>query len=159
MPFSVVITCLLKFGIQFLLLIGIWFYYLITSDTIHPQKTFIFFPLLILCMALLGLGFGMIISSLTTKYRDFTFLIGFGVQLAMYASPIVYPISIVPDQFKWLIMLNPMSSIIEVFKHGLLGQGSFDPYWLVYSSIFSIIIFLIGIFIFNKVEKSFIDTV
>ena len=99
------------------------------------------------------------ISSMTTKYKDLTFLVSFGVQLLMYASPIVYPLSIVEGKFKFIILLNPMTSIIEVFKNGFLGQGEFDFIWLLYSVIISVLIFILGIFIFNKVEKSFIDTV
>ncbi len=110
-------------------------------------------------MALLGLGIGMIISSLTTKYRDLTFLVSFGVQLLMYASPIVYPLSLLSSNYKWLLFINPMTSIIETFKYGFLGQGEFDIFWLFYSLLISITIFFIGLFIFNKVEKSFIDTV
>ena len=110
-------------------------------------------------MALLGLGVGMVISSLTTKYRDLSFLVTFGVQLLMYASPIVYPLSIVPIKYKWIVLLNPMTSIIETFKHGFIGVGVFEPFWLIYSFVISVLLFFIGVKIFNKVEKSFIDTV
>ena len=110
-------------------------------------------------MALLGLGVGMVISSLTTKYRDLSFLVTFGVQLLMYASPIVYPLSIVPIKYKWIVLLNPMTSIIETFKHGFIGAGVFEPFWLIYSFVISVLLFFIGVKIFNKVEKSFIDTV
>jgi lipopolysaccharide transport system permease protein len=158
-PLSVVITNLLKFLLQFLLLVCIWVYYLVKSDGIQPQWTLVFLPLMILCMAVLGLGIGMVISSLTTKYRDLSFLVVFGVQLMMYASPIVYPLSVVPEKYKWLIMLNPMSSIIETFKHGFLGKGEFEPFWLLYTGIVTLVVFFGGILIFNKVEKSFIDTV
>jgi lipopolysaccharide transport system permease protein len=96
---------------------------------------------------------------MTTKYRDLSFLVSFGVQLLMYASPIVYPLSIVPYQYKWLIFINPMTSVIETFKFGFLGNGEFDIIWLSYSLLISIIIFFAGLVIFNKVEKSFIDTV
>ena len=110
-------------------------------------------------MAALGLGFGMVISALTTKYRDLTFLIGFGVQLLMYGSPVIYPISTVPEKYQWIIKLNPMTSIIDTFKHAFMGTGSFDGYNLLYSGVFAICILMLGLVVFNKVEKSFIDTV
>jgi lipopolysaccharide transport system permease protein len=110
-------------------------------------------------MAFLGLGAGMIISSLTTKYRDLTFLVTFGVQLLMYASPVIYPLSSLPEKYKWFILANPMSSIIEIFRLALLGQGIFNIYYFSYTAIFSLGIFIIGAFVFNKVQKSFMDTV
>lgn len=158
-PISIILTNLLKFCIQFLLLIIFWIYYFSISDSISIQNTILFFPLLIFSMALLGLGVGMVVSSLTTKYRDLSFLVTFGVQLLMYASPIVYPLSIVPIKYKWIILLNPMTSIIETFKHGFIGAGVFEPFWLIYSFVISVLLFFIGVKIFNKVEKSFIDTV
>ncbi|MAW82884.1 MAG: ABC transporter permease [Crocinitomicaceae bacterium] len=158
-PFAVVINNLLKFGIQFLLLLIFWLIYYIRDGEIYYNYTLFLLPFLILIMALLGLGIGMIISSMTTKYRDLSFLVSFGVQLLMYASPIVYPLSIVPYQYKWLIFINPMTSVIETFKFGFLGNGEFDIIWLSYSLLISIIIFFAGLVIFNKVEKSFIDTV
>lgn len=158
-PFAVVINNLLKFGIQFLLLLFFWLIYYFRDGEIYYNYTLLLLPFLILIMALLGLGIGMIISSMTTKYRDLSFLVSFGVQLLMYASPIVYPLSIVPYQYKWLIFINPMTSVIETFKFGFLGNGEFDIIWLSYSLLISIIIFFAGIVIFNKVEKSFIDTV
>lgn len=158
-PISIILTNLLKFCIQFLLLIIFWIYYFSISDSISIQNTILFFPLLIFSMALLGLGVGMVVSSLTTKYRDLSFLVTFGIQLLMYASPIVYPLSIVPIKYKWIILLNPMTSIIETFKHGFIGVGVFEPFWLIYSFVISVLLFFIGFKIFNKVEKSFIDTV
>ena len=158
-PISIILTNLLKFCIQFFLLIIFWIYYFSISDSISIQNTILFFPILIFTMALLGLGVGMVISSLTTKYRDLSFLVTFGVQLLMYASPIVYPLSIVPIKYKWIVLLNPMTSIIETFKHGFIGAGVFEPFWLIYSFVISVLLFFIGVKIFNKVEKSFIDTV
>ena len=102
---------------------------------------------------------GIIISSLTTKYRDMKFLVSFGVQLLMYASPIVFPLSIVPESYKLLILANPITSIIETFKYAFLGVGVFNPYHLLYSSCFALILFFTGLIIFHKVEKSFMDTV
>lgn len=121
----------------------------------------LFIPLLIILMAGLGLGFGLIISALTTKYRDLVFLIGFGVQLLMYATPIVYPLSIVSEKYKVFLLLNPLTSIIETFKYAFVGVGYFDTMlaWLGYSFVFMIVLLSIGVIIFNKVEKSFMDTV
>ncbi len=158
-PLSIIVTNLLKFGIQIILFIVFWTYFYVTTDTMQPNWYILIFPLLIIIMAALGLGFGMVISALTTKYRDLTFLIGFGVQLLMYASPIIYPISTVPEKHQWLIKLNPMTSIIDTFKHALMGTGSFDLYNLLYSCAFAVCILFLGLVVFNKVEKSFIDTV
>ena len=110
-------------------------------------------------MALQGLGLGMIISALTTKYRDLKFLVTFGIQLMMYASPIVYPLSIVPEKYKWIIIANPVTSIIETFKYAFLGVGEFSWLYLGYSTLFTIVLFMIGLVIFHRVEKSFMDTV
>jgi lipopolysaccharide transport system permease protein len=107
----------------------------------------------------LGLSFGIIISSLTTKYRDLKFLVAFAVQLMMYASPIVYPLSIVPEKYKWLILANPVTSIIETFKYAFLGVGEFNWTHLSYSFVFTLVLFFIGLIIFHRVEKSFMDTV
>lgn len=159
-PLSVLVSNLVKLGIQVLLFFIAWIYYLSTTQSIHPQWSLIWlFPILIFIMAGLGLGMGILISSLTTKYRDFTFLIGFGVQLLMYASPIVYPMSLVSGKFKFWIMLNPISSIIESFKYIFLGSGYFRWSELAYSGIFMIVIVLISVIVFNKVEKTFMDTV
>ncbi len=158
-PLSIIVTNLLKFGIQIILFIVFWTYFYVTTDTMQPNWYILIFPLLIIIMAALGLGFGMVISALTTKYRDLTFLIGFGVQLLMYGSPVIYPISTVPEKYQWIIKLNPMTSIIDTFKHAFMGTGSFDGYNLLYSGVFAICILMLGLMVFNKVEKSFIDTV
>ena len=110
-------------------------------------------------MAMLGQGLGMIISSLTTKYRDLNYLVSFGTQLVMYASPIVYPLSVVPENYKFYILANPMTPIIEGFRKAFIGAGYLDINLFFYSTIFSLITFLIGLLIFNKIEKNFIDTV
>lgn len=159
-PLSVLVSNLVKFAIQLILFLGIWIYYLSTSDAVQPHYSYMFlFPVLVLMMAGLGLGFGILISSLTTKYRDFTFLIGFGVQLLMYASPIVYPLSIVPDKYKWIVLANPVSSIIESFKFIFLGNGLFSWMNLAYSFGFMSVVILLGMLTFSRVEKSFMDTV
>jgi lipopolysaccharide transport system permease protein len=159
-PLSVLISNLIKLSIQIVLFLIVWIYYLNSTDSVQPQwQLFWLLPLLIFLMAGLGLGFGILISSLTTKYRDFTFLVGFGVQLLMYASPIVYPLSIVAEKYKFWIMMNPISSIIEAFKYIFLGSGYFDWGALGYSFIFMLVIIMIAVIVFNMVEKTFMDTV
>ena len=116
-------------------------------------------PVLVLMMAGLGLGFGIIISSLTTKYRDLRFLVQFGTQLLMYATPVIYPASSIPDRFAWVIHANPMSSIIEAFRYAFLGAGSVNVGYLLYSFAFMIIVVVIGAVIFNRVEATFMDSV
>jgi lipopolysaccharide transport system permease protein len=110
-------------------------------------------------MGVMGLGFGMLVSSLTTKYRDLQFLVSFGIQLLMYATPVIYPISAIPEKYHWMILANPMTSVIESFRYSFLGAGSFNWYGLLYSSLFTIGVFLVGLIIFNRTEKNFMDTV
>lgn len=158
-PLSVVISNLIKFGIQFLLFLAVFFYYW-AQGAIQPNWTVALLPVFILMMAGLGLGFGILISSLTTKYRDFTFLVGFGVQLLMYASPIIYPFSILSEKMRFILnMVNPMSSIIEAIKYGFLGEGVFSVTNLAVSFTYMVILLFVGIIAFHKVEKSFMDTV
>jgi lipopolysaccharide transport system permease protein len=158
-PISIVISNLITFAIQFILFLGFWFYFLLIGSTINPQPLILILPLLILQMAALGLGCGIIISSLTTKYRDLTQLVGFGVQLWMFATPVVYPISRIPAKFQWIIALNPMAPIVELFRYSFLGAGTIIP-WQIGLSIFNtIIILVIGIVLFSRIEKSFMDTV
>lgn len=158
-PLSVIISNLMKLGVQFFLLAMIYIYFIWTGELSWPRGSIFLFPLLVLLVALLGLGLGLIVTSLTTKYRDLVFLVQFGVQLAMYASPIVYPLSIVGDDKKWMILLNPISAVIEVFRYSLFGSGFFDWMWIIYSIVATFLILLISILVFNRVEKSFIDTV
>jgi lipopolysaccharide transport system permease protein len=158
-PLSVVVSNLIKLGIQFLLFLCVWIYYLIQTDLIHPNKMLVLIPFLIILIGFMALSFGVIISSLTTKYRDLKFLVTFGIQLMMYASPIVYPLSIVPEKYKWIIVANPVTSIIEAFKYAFLGFGEFSWFYLGYSTLFTIVLFMIGLVIFHRVEKSFMDTV
>lgn len=162
LPLSIIITNLLKFGIQFLLFLGILFYYLYTGSTVSPNIYILTLPLLLFIMAALGLGLGIIISSLTTKYRDFQFLISFGIQLFMYATPIVYPLSLAKEKlgpYSWIATANPMTSIIETMKFAFLGEGIFSWYNLAYSLIFSLVLLFLGVIVFNRVEKTFMDTV
>ena len=158
-PLSIVLSSMIKLAVQFLLFMAFWAYFFFNNTTLHPNGTLFIVPFLVLLMGLLGLGFGIIISSMTTKYRDFKFLVAFGVQLLMYASPIVYPLSIVPSSYKWLLLLNPLTAIIEAFKYAFFGQGEFSWPYLGYSTACCFIVIIFGLVIFNKVEKSFIDTV
>tara|TARA_X000000368_G_C22923512_1_gene664146 strand:+ start:157 stop:1020 length:864 start_codon:yes stop_codon:yes gene_type:complete len=162
MPLSKVVSALIKFGIQFALFGGLLVYYLITEpETINPGLSMAFLPLLLFLMAGLGLGFGLIFSSLTTKYRDLKFLIQFGVQLLMYATPIIYPLSMMQEgsATRFILELNPISHIIEAFKYAFVGNGSLSWSGLIYSGVFTFIILFFGILIFNRTEKTFMDTV
>ena len=159
-PFSIVISNLIKLGIQFLLFLLFWGYYLIaTNNVLHPNGLILILPLLILLLGLLGLGMGMIISSMTTKYRDLIFLLTFGVQLLMYATPVIYPLSSISSNYKWLIVANPMTPVIEAFRYAFTGSGSFSWMHLSYSLVCAIVLLFIGIIIFNRVERDFMDTV
>lgn len=159
-PLSILVSNLFKLGIQFMVFLVFWGYYLITKHSFSPQWQFMWLlPFLIVLMAGLGLGFGILISSLTTKYRDLIFLVGFGVQLMMYASPIVYPLSIVPEKYKWYILINPVSSVIESFKFIFLGAGYFSFQALLYSFVFMMVLLFFSLLIFNKIERDFMDVV
>lgn len=157
-PLSVVISNLLKLGVQVLLFIGLYLYY-VGDGQAYPNRYLFIFPILILIMAGLGLSLGLIVSSLTTKYRDLKFLIQFGIQLAMYASPIVYPLSMLPEKYRPLLILNPVTGVIETFRYSLFNEGTLSFTALGYSAVSMLVLILFGLFIFNKVEKSFIDTV
>ena len=159
-PISIVISSLFKFGIQFLLLLLIFFYFLFQNNTsLNPNSYIFLLPFLIFLTGLLSLGIGVLITSLTTKYRDFRFLIQFGIQLWMYASPIIYPLSTLNGKIKLIAILNPITSIIETFKYGFLGQGTFSWYYLGYTTFFTMFMLSLGVLIFNKTEQSFMDTV
>ena len=158
-PISIIISNLITFFIQLLLFITVLLYYYLKGSPIHPSKFLFLLPLLVLIMAGIGLGTGIIISSLTTKYRDLRFLITFGVQLLMFASPVVYPLSST-GKLKFYILLNPLSSVIEAFRYMFTGGvGEYHWHYLAYSFVFMIFVLTIGIILFNKVEKSFMDTV
>ncbi len=162
MPLSIVVSNLVRFGVQMLLFFVMIGYYLTQNEMgslFYPNIYVLLFPVLVLMMALLGLGLGLIITALTTKYRDLAFLITFGVQLMMYATTVIYPLSAAPEKYRWLIELNPMTGIIEAFRYGFLGQGVFTVDSFGYSVIFTLISLLFGVLIFNKTEKTFVDTV
>lgn len=162
MPLSIVISNLLKFGIQFLIFIAFYIFYYAQGAAISLDAVTVFFPLLVVLMGVLGLGLGMFISSLVTKYRDFSYLISFGVQLLMYLSAVMYPMALIkskmPD-YAWLVQYNPLAYVIETTRYMLLGIGNVSVWGLVYTVSVTIIVFFVGLLIFNKTEKSFIDTV
>jgi len=159
-PLSIVISSLLKYGIQLVLFLGFFGYYYFAGDAIRPNAVLLLTPLLILIMAGLGLGCGIIISSLTTKYRDLRFLVGFAVQLAMYATPVIYPLSkLQGSRFLWLVLLNPMTPVIETFRYGFLGAGTFRPEYLALSAGLTALVLFIGVLLFTHIEKTFMDTV
>lgn len=158
-PISVTISNLVKFFIQFGIFLIIYIVYAFKGVGVAPNWYAFLFPLLVVMSAGLALGFGIIFSSMTTKYRDLTFLLQFGVQLWMYATPVIYPLSTMPADKQWIFQLNPMTSIIETFKYGAIGQGTFSWLWLAYSFGFMLLMLFVGIMIFNKVEKDFMDTV
>jgi lipopolysaccharide transport system permease protein len=160
-PLSTVVSGLSRFGVQLIMFFGFYFYYrYVGNHHINSSfQTLLLIPIMIVQMAMLGLGIGMIISSLTTKYRDLSHLVGFGTQLLMYASPIVYPLSAVPENYRYIILANPMTPIIEGFRQALLGKGYLDLNLFLYSLFITIITFSLGLLVFNKVEKTFIDTV
>jgi lipopolysaccharide transport system permease protein len=161
-PLSIVISNLIKFGIQFLIFIVFFIYYYLQGAVINLNVAAFFFPVIIVLMGILGLGLGMFISSLVTKYRDFSNLIGFGVQLLMYLSAVVYPMALIQDKlpnYGWLLHYNPLAYIIETSRYMLLSVGNISFYGLLYTFIITIIIFFAGLLVFNKTEKSFIDTV
>ena len=158
MPLSTVMTNLISFGIQFVMFVVFLVVYWV-KGTVHPTMYALLLPLLLLQMALLSLGVGIIISSLTTKYRDLKMLVGFGVQLWMYGTPVAYDIGIIPEKFLGVYMLNPMTPIINTFRTAFLGIGSFDlKYYLISWGATFIVLFL-GLMLFNRVEKTFMDTV
>lgn len=158
MPISTVLTNIISFAIQFVMFLVFLAVYW-AKGAVHPTLYALMLPLLLLQMAMLSLGVGIIISSLTTKYRDLKMLVGFGVQLWMYGTPVAYDIGIVPEKFMGVYMLNPMTPIINTFRTAFLGLGSFDlPHYLISWGVTIAILFL-GLVLFNRVEKTFMDTV
>ena len=159
-PISTVLSNLLRFGIQIGLFVVLYLYYFYAGTSVSPNSYLLLFPVFIILLAGLGLGFGILVSSMTTKYRDLTILFTFIVQLWMYATPIVYPLSMVPEgKLRMLILANPMTPVIEAFKYATLGQGYFSWEALGYSFAFMSVLLLWGTIVFNKVQRSFMDTV
>jgi lipopolysaccharide transport system permease protein len=158
-PVSILISNLIAFTIQFVFFLAFMAYFALRGSHLHPSPYILLTPILLLMMAGLGLGFGLIVSALTTKYRDLRFLVQFGVQLLMYATPVVYSISSIPARFRPLIMANPMTSVIETFRYAFLGGGTVSLGGLAYSFTFMVVIVALGAVIFNRVEATFMDTV
>ena len=158
-PISIVTSNLITLAIQFTLFMVFWLFFFTGGAGIRLTSWAFALPLLVLLMAGLGLGFGIIVSSLTTKYRDLTYLVGFGVSLWMYATPVIYPVSTIPEKWRWIATVNPISPIIETFRAGFLGAGAASWPRLAYAFVFMLVVLLIGVLIFNRVEKTFIDTV
>jgi lipopolysaccharide transport system permease protein len=158
-PLSIVLSNMIKFAIQMLLFASFYVYFTLQNAGVSPTIYSLYIPLLVLQMAFLGLGFGILVSSLTTKYRDLTLLVGFGVQLWMFATPVVYPLSQVPEKFRFLYHFNPMATVITNFRVATLGVGTVDTHDSLISWCTTIVVLLLGIAIFNRVEKSFMDTV
>lgn len=159
MPLSIVLSNLLRFGIQMILFLAVYLYYFISGASLSVDFHLLLFPIFVIFMAMQGLGLGMIVSALTTKYRDLIFLLTFGVQLLMYATTVIYPLSSLSGKLYFWISINPMTYIIEGIRRSLLGTGVFDHYTFFYALISSSIILILGLLIFNKVEKSFVDTI
>lgn len=161
-PLSVVISNLIKFGIQFLIFVIFYIIYFFKGADLNVNSFALFFPVLIIIMGILGLGLGMIISSMVTKYRDFSYLVGFGIQLLMYLSAVMYPMELIKEKlpkYGWIVEYNPLAYIIETARFMLLGVGEISILGLCYTLGVTIAVFFIGLLIFNKTEKSFIDTV
>ena len=159
-PLSIVVSNMLKLAIQFLLFISFFFYFKIFEKTlIYINISILLVPILILLMGLLGLSFGILITSLTTKYRDLKFLIQFGVNLLMYASPIIYPVNTLTGNLKTIVLLNPVTSIIETFKYGFFSQGTLNYFYLLYSILFTLVLLTFSLRVFARIEKNFIDTI
>ncbi|OVE82310.1 ABC transporter permease [bacterium M21] len=159
-PVSIVFSGLLRLGLQFaFFLVILGYYHFFTPYHLQLTTHLLLFPLLVLLMAGMALGLGVIFSSLTTKYRDLKFLLEFGVRLLMYATTVIYPLSAIPDKWKWLVLLNPMTSIIETFRLASLGVGTFNWWHLGYSAGFTAVILFLGVLLFSKIERTFMDTV
>lgn len=158
-PISIVISNLITLAIQFGLFMVFWLVFFSGGAQIHLTSWALALPLLVILMAGLGLGFGIIVSSLTTKYRDLTYLVGFGVSLWMYATPVIYPVSSIPAKWRWVADWNPITPVVETFRAGYLGAGDASWLRLAYAFVFMLVVLLIGVLIFNRVEKTFIDTV
>lgn len=159
MPLSIVVSNLVRFAVQLLLFVIMMAYFGMRGADFHITSVVLLFPFLLLLMAMLGLGLGLLITAMTTKYRDLSFLVQFGVQLLMYATTIIYPLSAAPPQYRKIIELNPMTPIVEAFRYGFLGKGDFSVWSISYAAGMSALMLLLGILAFNKTERSFVDTI
>lgn len=158
MPLTIVISNLMKFGVQFLLFLCFVIYFVVQNQ-IHPNVWVLGLPLVIVLMALISMGIGLILSSMTTKYKDLNQLISFGIQLFMYATPVIYPTSSIASEYQWVASLNPLAGLFDYMRYAFLGVGSFTLSDLLFPTIFSVVILFFGILVFNKVQKTFMDTV
>ena len=158
-PLASLTSNLIKMFIQLLLFIAVYIYYLAVGGTVSINAAALLFPVLVFMLAFHALSWGLIVSSLTSKYRGLRYLVGFGLQLFMYATPIIYPLSAAGDKFRWALELNPLTPIFEAFKYGFLGAGSLSWSGLLYSAIFMVVMMFISVIIFNRVERNFMDTV
>ena len=159
-PISNILSSIIQFGIQMILVIVLLIYYVIRGEVSPNWFAFGLIPLVLVQLGIMGMGFGLVVSSLTTKYRDLTVLVTFGVSLWMYATPVVYPLSQLGDGLmKTILMINPVTSPIEIFRYAILGQGTIEPLYVIISVVFAVLVMLFGIMIFNKVERNFMDTV
>ncbi len=159
LPLSIVVSNLVRFGVQLILFFSMMVYFYLDGANIRITYVALLFPVLVLLMAFLGLGIGLIITAMTTKYRDLSFLVTFGVQLLMYATTVIYPLSSAPEQYRGLIEMNPMTPIIESFRYAFLGAGEFSWNNLLYTALFTLVTFVLGLVIFNKTERTFVDTI
>tara|TARA_R110002012_G_scaffold319389_2_gene539621 strand:+ start:5418 stop:6281 length:864 start_codon:yes stop_codon:yes gene_type:complete len=161
-PLSIIISNLMKFMIQLLIFIAFYIYYYLSGAAIHITDSLVFFPIIVMLMGLLGLGIGMFISSMVTKYRDLKFLVGFGVQLLMYVSAVMYPLALMREKLPkiaWVVEYNPLAYIIETARYMLLGTGTFSWFGIIYTVVVTLVVLMLGIVVFNRTEKTFIDTV
>jgi lipopolysaccharide transport system permease protein len=158
MPLTIVISNLMKFGVQFLLFICFVVYFVILGQ-IHPNAWILLTPYIIVLMAIIAMGIGLILSAMTTKYKDLNQLISFGIQLFMYATPVIYPSSSVPPDYAWVVNFNPLVGLFDYMRYAYLGIGQFSFVSLLYPSLFAILILAVGVVIFNKTQKTFMDTV
>jgi lipopolysaccharide transport system permease protein len=162
MPLSIVLSNLIRFGVQFMLFIIVYIFFFFKGEALSPNGFVFMFPFLIILIAAQGLGLGMLISAITTKYRDIAFIVSFGVPLLMYGTTVIYPLAEVEAKFptySWLVKLNPLTAVIELFRYSFLGRGAFDVSLLAYSVLLTSIILFGGMLVFNRVEKTFVDTV
>jgi lipopolysaccharide transport system permease protein len=153
MPVSIILSSMIKFWIQLSLFLVVWIYYLWKEDSIQPNAYLALVPFLVIIMGVMALGMGMIISAMTTKYKDLSFLLTFGIQLLMYATPVIYPLATISDEYKWIILANPL------IRCAFLGSGTFSWWYFGYTALFTLVVLIVGTLIFNKVQKSFTDTV
>jgi len=158
-PISVILSNLVSFAIRFVTFITFLLYFMLSGSDVSSNLHILLLPVLLIIMAGIGLGLGIIVSSLTTKYRDLQQLVGFGVQLLMYASPVIYPLSTVSREWRWLLLANPLTPVIEIFRKAFLGVSALDSTYLLYSVVFMLIVLLVGVLIFNHLENTFMDTV